>query len=323
MGKIIDALTKARIVYKVKGDEKEYAVTLLNFPFRIGKVFENKFKLRDNITDLWFKNFNYGGFLDVNNCKNVIISSKVSVIKTITLDHEGDSMGKVDVVLNLCDDNDKNVSQVIAKGAKYFSYVKDTYDELRVNNASLIEIRGNECNFDLCASGKKLEFLCDKVNMQLLSFAGDDVLIISSGKIKRVFLDDVSNLKVEGSSLESRDGCFRLKNAPNIIKSAWLFDQPLTYNRGLLGSHDDGFLLDDDTFSKDKGIDLGRAYLSYTLSQVLDKVNVKNSIKEKKFNGIIQEDIDEVKRYLDNLESQKSDFRNGLDEVKVKSYFKK
>ena len=94
----------------------------------------------------------------------------------------------------------------------------------------------------------------------------------------------------------------------------------ITYNKVIIGNEDEGFILEDDTFNKDKCIDLGRAYVSYALSKLLEKIQCINEYKKDEFNNMLNQDIDEVKKYLDNLESQSNDFKIGLDEVKVKSY---
>lgn len=193
---------------------------------------------------------------------------------------------------------------------------------MEVRDAKKIEISGDKCNLrDVVISSDSLEVYSKNVNIKRLNYMGDKVNFNdSNGNIKTVSLNGVSLFKINNCSFESKDASFDIALTPVIKDSVWMFDYPLRYNKGTIGNEDNGFILDDDTFNKDKCIDLERAYVSYTLSKVLEKIDCINEYKEKEFNNILNQDIDEVKQYLDNLKSQKYDFRNGLEDVKVKRY---
>ena len=95
----------------------------------------------------------------------------------------------------------------------------------------------------------------------------------SNGKIRIALLDGVSECKINNCSFESTSANFDITLTPIIKDSVWMFDNQLQYKEGTIGNEKDGFILDDDTFNKDKCIDLERAYVSYTLSKVLEKIN--------------------------------------------------
>lgn len=315
--KIIEVLKKERIIYKLDGDDREYSINLLNYIFNICKIYSKSGKLRDNVSYICFKDFHLSGALDVNNCSKVIVSSSDDNIEAFSI-YGNDG---VDIELNLCDKVGKEIAHVIIEDSQYLLYGHAFWD-LEVRDAKNVEISGDKCNLrDVVISSDSLELYSKNVNIRRLNYTGDKVNFSdSNGNIKIALLNGVSLFKINNCSFESKNANFDIALTPVIKDSVWMFDYPLTYNKGTIGNEDNGFILDDDTFNKDKCIDLERAYVSYTLSKVLEKIDCINEYKEKEFNNILNQDIDEVKKYLDDLKSQKDDFRNGLEDVKVKTY---
>ncbi len=317
INKLIKDLKKERIIYKLDGDDREYSINLLNYLFNIRKIYSKSGRLRDNVSHIWFKDFYLSGALDVNNCSKVIVSSSDDNIESFSIyGSEG-----VDIVLNLCDKLGKESAHVVIEDSQYLRYGHGFCD-LEVRDAKKIEISGDKCNLrDVVISSDSLEVYSKNVNIRRLNYMGDKVNFNdSNGNIKTVSLNGVSEFKINNCSFESKDASFDIALTPVIKDSFWMFSNPITYNKVIIGNEDEEFILEDDTFNKDKCIDLGRAYVSYALSKLLENIQCINEYKKDEFNNMLNQDIDEVKKYLDNLESQSNDFKIGLDEVKVKSY---
>ena len=314
---IIKYLKKERIIYKLDGDNKEYSTNLLNYLFNWHKIWEKSYKLRDNVSEICFKDCHLSGKLNISNCSKVIVFGRDVNFESFSRYGNENSY----IVLDFFDSAEYEIAHIVIKDAQYINY-DHYFRDLVVKNAKNVEISSDKCNLrDVVISSDSLELCSESVNIRRLDYMGDKVNFNNSnGKIRIALLDGVSECKINNCSLESTSANFDITLTPIIKDSVWMFDNQLQYKEGTIGNEKDGFILDDDTFNKDKCIDLERAYVSYTLSKVLEKINDINEEKEKMFNNMLNQDIDEVSMYLDNLETQRNEFRNGLDDIKVKRY---
>ena len=319
--KIIEDLKKERIIYKLDGDDREYSVNLLNYIFNIRKIYSKSSKLRDNVSYIWFKDFHLFGSLDVNNCSKVIVSSSDDNIESFNI-YGNDG---VDIVLNLCDKVGKEIAHVVIEDSQYLLYGHDFCD-LEVRDAKKVEISGDKCNLrDVVISSDSLEVCSKNVNIRRLNYMGDKVNFNdSNGNIKIVSLNGVSLFKIKNCSFESKDASFDIALTPVIKDSVWMFDYPLRYNKGTIGNEDNGFIMDDDTFNKDKCIDLGRAHLSFVLSKIKDKIEDKIDDKFDLVYECISKDLDDLKseyeQACDKLSQIANNYETKLQRDQIKKY---
>ena len=314
---IIKYLKKERIIYKLDGDDKEYSTNLLNYPFNWHKIWEKSYKLRDNISEIWFKDCNLSGKLDVNNCSKVIVSGRDDSIESFSV-YGNDN---VDIVLNFFDSAEHEIAYVVIKDAKYLNY-DHYFCDLVIKNAKNVEISSDKCNLrEVVISSESLELCSKNVNIRNLNYTGNKVKFSDSkGEIKKVLLNGVSECKINNCSLESEDANFNITLIPVIKSSAWMFDNQLQYNGGTIGKEKEGFIMDDNTFDKDICLDLERAYVSYVLAEVEKRIENENNDKKERFNELLYKDIEEIELYLESLKSQSDDFGKELQKVKLKHY---
>lgn len=231
----------------------------------------------------------------------------------------------VDIVLNLCDKVGKEIAHVDIEDSQYLLYDHDFWD-LEVRDAKKIEISGDKCNLrDVVISSDSLEVYSKNVNIKRLNYMGDKVNFNdSNGNIKTVSLNGVSEFKINNCSFESKDASFDIALTPVIKDSVWMFDYPLRYNKGTIGNEDNGFIMDDDTFNKDKCIDLGRAHLSFVLSKIKDKIDDKIDDKFDLVYECISKDLDDLKseyeQACDKLSQIANNYETKLQRDQIKKY---
>ncbi len=200
---------------------------------------------------------------------------------------------------------------------------KNSY--LYVKNAENTEITGNLCKFKSVHNfSKNTKIFDSKVDINLLEVRSDKLELDNfNGNISHSNLIITKELEVSNCCLESKYGSFASKAIPKIKNSVWSFDRPLVYNDDVIGGKSAGIILDDSTFSKDSCIDLERAYVSYALKEVFEKLESINKSKTQIFNRMIDKDILDLEEYIYELENRKDDFKSNLDKILVKQYTNK
>ena len=156
---------------------------------------------------------------------------------------------------------------------------------------------------------------------------GDNVNIRdSNGKVKSFYIRS-ANFSLESSSFESKSGVFNLKNIPVVKNSCWLFNEPIRYNDSNIGKIGEDFLLDDDTFSKDNCFDVARAYVSFALSKVKEKIEEEIDDKYDLFYRKVEKDLKDLKAEYDAADERLSEIVNTYDDYlqnrEIKQYVKK
>lgn len=319
--KIIKALKKERIIYKLDGDDREYSVNLLNYIFNWHKIWENRYKLKDNVSEICFKDFYLSGNLDISNCSMIVVTMTGNKVGNFSIFGNDD----VDILLSLSDNMGKEFAHVVVENSHYLNYNHD-FLELEVQDASMVEMSGDTCKLkSVTISSQFFEVFSNNVDIERLNYKGDKISFNSSnGNIKNVSFVDVSELKINNCSFESSDAYFDVSSIPIIKDSVWMFSNPLTYNKGTVGKKDEGFVLDDKTFNKEECFDLGRAYVSYALSKVLEKVCDDNDDLADAYYRKVARQLDDLEReYNSNveiLEESRDVFEEGLQKVKLKRY---
>lgn len=316
----------SRIYYELEGSDKRYAITPFTYSFFKYKVFKkgerkNVLLLKENVSKIHFKNWELFNELSLNakdsDAEIIINNSFVNSCFYV------DNSKKTKLIFNGEDGNDVLCADFINADSVFFRVNGQHISDLRCVETESVSIYGESCNVDnIYITSKNIEYKCNNNDINNLSLCGDMVNISdSNGKVKS-FYTSSENFSLESSGFESKSGVFNIKNIPVIKDSLWLFNGPIRYNDSNIGKIDEDFLLDDDTFSKDKCFNVARAYASYTLRQVLEKV--RNDIitgKMNQFNQSVDKDISDVEAYLGYLESQKEEFKEGLEKAKLKTYF--
>ena len=316
---LLDYLRKSRVDYIFKGDDKVYSMNCFTYIFKKHKVFEKTsvgwYKIKDNISDVFFNYCDMDCFIDGS------LGSSVSVRETC------DNMSRVRVLsdnITLVFDNGADNSETVMRFVNSNELCELSYKNscLYVEDAENAEISGNLCMFESAyIFSKNTKIINSDVDIKMLEVRGDKLELDNfEGKISHSYLTTTKELEVSNCCLESKDGNFESENVPKIESSIWSFDKPLVYNEGSIGGKSAGIILDDSTFSKDSCIDLERAYVSYALKEVLKKVKSINNSKADIFNKMIDKDIEDLEKYMDELETRKVEFKSGLNKTLVKHY---
>lgn len=319
---LIDKLRKSNTYYKFKGDDKLYSMNFFTYFFKKHDVFEKTsvgcYKIKNNISDVFFNYCDMDCFVDAS------LGSSVSVKGT------SDNLSRVRVLSKditlIFDNGDENRETVIktvnSEELCEISY-KNSY--LYVKNAENTEITGNLCKFKSVHNfSKNTKIFDSKVDINLLEVRSDKLELDNfNGNISHSNLIITKELEVSNCCLESKYGSFASKAIPKIKNSVWSFDRPLVYNDDVIGGKSAGIILDDSTFSKDSCIDLERAYVSYALKEVFEKLESINKSKTQIFNRMIDKDILDLEEYIYELETRKVEFKSGLNKTLVKQYTNK
>lgn len=319
---LIDKLRKSNTYYKFKGDDKLYSMNFFTYFFKKHKVFEKTsvgcYKIKDNISDVFFNYCDMDCFIDGS------LGSSVSVRETC------DNLSRVRILsdnITLIFDNDVDNRETMMRFVNSNELCELSYKNscLYVEDAENTEISGNLCMFESAyIFSKNTKIINSDVDIKMLEVRGDKLELDNfKGNILHSYLNVSKKLEVSNCCLESKDGNFESENVPKIESSIWSFDKPLVYNEGSIGGKSAGIILDDSTFSKDSCIDLERAYVSYALKEVLAKVESTNNSKAGIFNKMIDKDIEDLEKYMDELETRKVEFKSGLNKTLVKQYTNK
>ncbi len=320
--KILNLLNESVIYYELDGDDHTYSVNMLSYIFKRNEFLikdKKRFIVKDNVRYIHFRNFLINGIIDAPSTASVRITDKFDNFGNIHV------YSKDFVQLNFNDDSDNllfSVTSEKAKDVSYSSYIK----EARIVDAELVDVCGSSCSLEkLSIKSERLNYSVSSNNIKIINYEGTDLNLSNSrGIIKNVCLSDVEHLAIKKCSLESENGYFNVSNTPRVKSSVWLFSKPLTYNNGTIGKKDEGFVLDDKTFSKEECFDLGRSYVSYALSKVLEKVYDDNEDLADAYYRKVAKQLDDLEREYDSkvelLEESRDVFEEGLQNVKLKRY---
>lgn len=223
------------------------------------------------------------------------------------------------------DGNDVLCAEFENADSVFFRVIGQYISDLRCAETESVSIYGESCiadNIDIIS--KNIEYKCNNNDINNLYLCGDNVNISDSNGKVTSFYTTSENFSLVASSFESKSGVFNIKNVPVIKNSFLLFSGPIKYNDGSVGKKGEDFLLDDDTFSKDKCIDLGRAYLSFILSKVRDEIDDKIDDKFDLVYSYISKDLDDLKseydQACDNLSQIATNYETKLQRDKIKKY---
>ena len=239
-----------------------------------------------------------------------------------------DNSKKIKLIFNGEDGNDVLCADFINADSVFFRVNGQHVSDLRCVETESVSIYGESCNVDnVYITSKNIEYRCNSNSINNLWLCGDNVNISdSNGKVKS-FYTRSENFSLESSSFESKSGVFSLKNIPVINDSLWLFNEPIRYNDSNIGKIGEDFLLDDDTFSKDNCFDVARAYVSFALSKVKEKIEEEIDDKYDLFYREVEKDLKDLKEEYEAADERLSEIVNTYDDYlqnrEIKRYVKK
>lgn len=320
--KVLNLLNERVIYYELDGDDSTYSVNMLSYLFKrhnFLKKDKKKIIIKDNVSYIHFRNFMINGTIDAPSTNSVRITNKFDNFESVYIFCNGN------IEFNFNDETNNALFEVKAEKAKYVSY-SSYLKGVRVDDAKLVDICGTTCCLDsLDIKSERFNYSVSSNDIIYMSYAGNNLNLSSSrGIIRNVWLTNVEHFNMENCSLEGVKGNFCVSNIPKVKSSLWKFSQPLTYNDGSVGKKDNGFILDDKTFNKKECFDFGRAYVSYALSKVLEKVYDDNEYLVDVHYRKVAKQLDDLEREYDSkrelLEESRDVFEKGVEKVKIKRY---
>lgn len=324
-------MTKKSFIYYELDDGRSGYITPFTYSFFKSKVFEKSERkidllLKENVSKIYFENWELFNELSLN-AKNsnaeIIISNNFANGSFYV-----DNSKKTKLIFNGEDGNYVLCSDFVNADSVFFRVNGQRVSDLRCVETESVSIYGESCVADnIYITSKNIEYRCNSNSINNLWLCGDNVNISdSNGKVKS-FYTRSENFSLESSSFESKSGVFSLKNIPVINDSLWLFNEPIRYNDSNIGKIGENFLLDDDTFSKDKCFDVARAYLSFVLSKVKEKIEEEIDDKYDLFYREVEKDLKDLKEEYEAADERLSEIVNTYDDYlqnrEIKRYVKK
>lgn len=324
-------MTKKSFIYYELDDGRDGYITPFTYSFFKSKLFEkserkNDLLLKENVSKIYFENWELFNELSLN-AKNsnaeIIISNNFANGSFYV-----DNSKKTKLIFNGEDGNYVLCADFVNADTVFFRVIGQHISDLKCVETENVSIYGKSCVADkLYITSKNIEYRCNNNSINKLWLCGDNVNISdSNGKVKS-FYTTSENFSLESSSFESESGIFNLKNIPVIKDSLWLFIGPIRYNDSTIGKREEDFLLDDDTFSKDKCFDVARAYVSFVLSKVKEKIEEEIDDKYDLFYREVEKDLKDLKEEYEAADERLSEiantYDNNLQNTKVKQYVRK
>lgn len=169
-----------------------------------------------------------------------------------------------------------------------------------------------------------LSLVNSQVSLGNFSFSGNQLVMEQvEGNIEDFNLD-LENLRVVNTTLQSNYGrniidCVHL---PVFRNSYWLCEQPICYNKDMIGSKRHGILLSDHSFSP-IDIDFARARLTYILENLRRKTYSNMNRELYPVLESLQDSMTQLQAQYDVLkEVENSIYKNVPPKLKVKTLFK-
>ena len=323
-------MIKKSFIYYELDDGRSGYITPFTYSFLKHKVFrkmerKNFLLLKENVSKIHFNNWELFNELSLN-AKD---SDAEIIINNIFGNYfYVDNSKKTKLIFTGEDGNEVLCADFVNADSVFFRVNGQRISDLRCVETESVSIYGESFIVDnVYITSKNIEYKCNNNDIKNLSLCGDKVKISNSnGKVKS-FYTRSENFSLESSGFESKSGVFYIKNIPVIKDSLWLFNGPIRYNDSNIGKIGEDFLLDDDTFSKDKCFDVARAYVSFVLSKVKEKIEEKIDDKYDLFYMEVAKDLKDLKAEYDaackRISEIAVDYDDNLQNCKVKQYVKK
>lgn len=324
-------MTKKSFIYYELDDGRSAYITPFTYSFFKHKVFKkgerkNGLLLKENVSKIHFENWELFNELSLDAKESdaeIIISNSFA-----NGCFYADNSKKTRLIFNAEDGNDVLCVDFVNADSVFFRVNGQRVLDLKCVETESVSIYGESCNVDnVYITSKNIEYRCNSNSINNLWLCGDNVNIRdSNGKVKSFYIRS-ANFSLESSSFESKSGVFNLKNIPVVKDSCWLFNEPIRYNDSSIGKIGEDFLLDDDTFSKDKCFDVARAYVSFALSKVKEKIEEEIDDKYDLFYREVEKDLKDLKAEYDAADERLSEIVNTYDDYlqnrEIKQYVKK
>lgn len=316
------------ITYQFKNSDRIHTITPLTYTFKAWRLLKRESKdgfiIKDKVAWVHFKNWiSFNLSLDASKANaKVIISDD---FKHYFKAHIIGGNTKV----NIEDESGNDLFHIESANAENCMFKVDIDGTLSYDafDADSVDIYGKECKMKSAyVTSEAFGCRMEELNIEKLDVKAKKINIDnSSGEIETLSVENTSSLNINNSFMKIVNGDFKLNNIPTIKASTLTFPNQLKYNKGKIGNKKKGFILNEDTFSKDKCLDLGRAYLSYVLSKLKEEVDDRVDDKYDLVYEEISKDFDDLKseyeRACDNLSQIADAYEDKLQNDKVMKYF--